>query len=116
MSYSITLEYQDGGSAIVDRHEEGGSPPLGGSLEAAMDITYNYSQFFYSTIDGKEGIRWLYGKSGFECGQRLNKAIWKLGTWQDEDYWESTPGNAGHALSVLLQWASQHPDAIFRGD
>ena len=116
MSYSITLEYQDNEPAIVCRHEEGGTPPLGGSLEAAMDITYNYSPFFYSTIDEKRGIRWLYGKSGVECAYRLDRAIWKLGTWQDEDYWGSTPGNAGYALGVLLQWARQHPDAVFRGD
>ena len=116
MSYSITLEYQGGEPAIVDRHEEGGSPPLGGSLEAAMDITYNYSQFFYSTIDEKDGIRWLYGKSFAEYMDRLNNTVFELGTWQDEDYWESTPGNAGHALGVLLQWGEQHPDAVFRGD
>ena len=116
MSYSITLEYQGEDPAIVDRHEEGGCVLIGGSPEAAMDITYNYSKFFDSTIDAKEGIRWLYGKFGFECIERLKKAIWNLGTWQDEDYWESTPGNAGYALSILLEWAMQHPDAVFRGD
>lgn len=31
-------------------------------------------------------------------------------------YWRPTAGNAGYALNILLQWALQHPDAIWEGD
>ena len=31
-------------------------------------------------------------------------------------YWMSTPGNAGYALSILLSWAKQHPEATWKWD
>ena len=45
---------------------------------------------------------------------KIDEAVKKLGTTQDSDYWKPTPGNAGHALNILLTWAVDNPDAIFR--
>lgn len=103
-------------SVKVEKHEEGGTYALGGTEEASLNITYNYSRHFYEHIDSKQGIRWLYGKTGKETQERLTKAVAELGTEKDADYWKDTPGNAGYALSILLKWAIQHPTAVFRGD
>jgi len=43
----------------------------------------------------------------------LRDAVGELGTEQAEDYWDDTPGNAGHALSILLSWAEENPSATF---
>lgn len=115
MSYDIELT-DNNHPVLVDNHTEGGTYAIGGTTEASLNITWNYSKFFHDHLDAKKGIRWLYGKKAKNTAKRLRKAIKELGTEPDNDYWASTPGNAGHALSVLLQWAKQHPEAIWRGD
>lgn len=115
MSYSIKLCY-DGEPAIVDSHTEGSLICIGGSTEAAMDITYNYGHFYHQLIDAEQGIRWLYGQKAEDTIFALWGAIAVLGTYRDEDYYAPTPGNAGYALSILLSWAEQHPDAVWEGD
>ncbi len=112
MSYDIRLE----GNITVPAHTEGGTYVLGGSGRADLNVTYNYGKFFYDVIDSELGIRWLYGKTGAETSERLADAVAILGTEQDDDYWASTPGNAGHALNVLLEWARLYPEAVWRGD
>ena len=34
----------------------------------------------------------------------------------EKDYWAPTPGNAGYALKILLDWAIMNPDGVFYGD
>ena len=114
MSYSICLQ-RDGEAVQVPSHEEGGAYVLGGTTEAALNITYNYSWFYRRCIDSG-GIRWLYGLTGKETEAVLEAAVNELGTRQYKDYWAPTPGNAGHALSILLKWARLYPDAIWTGD
>lgn len=116
MGYDISLVDLWNIPVHVDRHEEGGYTIPGGSTDASISITYNYSKYFYELIDGKDGIRWLYDRPAYECFHKLRSAINILGTYRDDDYWESTPGNAGHVLSVLLKWSNQYPNAIFKGD
>jgi hypothetical protein len=77
-------------------------------------VTYNYSKHYRESIDREGGLGWLHEKKASETIKRLEKAIKKLGTERDTDYWAGTPGNAGYALSILLKWAKQHPDAVFR--
>lgn len=48
--------------------------------ECDMNITYNYSNFYYKHIDSKKGIRWIYGKTGTQVKKRLEKTIKELGT------------------------------------
>lgn len=115
MSYDIDL-VRDGAPVTVERHTEGGTYQIGGTPTAELNVTYNYGRFYYEHIDKEEGIRWLYGKTGADCIERLRTAIAALGTERDSDYWNDTPGNAGYALSILLAWAEQHPDAVFIGD
>lgn len=116
MSYSISLVDSDGTPVQVDLHEEGATYPMGGTTSAMMDITYNYSKFYRDMIDGELGIRWLYDKHGYDCIDVLEYAVSILGVYRDDDYWEPTSGNAGWALSILLKWAEQNPDAVFIGD
>jgi len=116
MSYDIDLKDREGNLVTVDNLAEGGTYVIGGSTDASLNITYNYSGFYYEHLDKKWGIRWIYGKKGKQVIRRLEKAIAILGTQRDTDYWKSTPGNAGFALSILLKWATQYPEAIFSGD
>ena len=115
MSYDISLQ-KNKKPVKVKKFEEGGTYVMGGSEEADLNITYNYCWFYYRYLDKKEGIRWLYGKKAKDCIERLEKAVKELGTIIFKDYWAPTPGNAGYALSILLEWAKQNPDAIFQGD
>ncbi len=141
MSYSISLA-NNGVPVEVKSHEEGSTFALGGITTAELDITYNYAWFFYHFLDEKDGIRWLYGKAAKDCINKLEEAVRVLSdnphTHGDESYpksdeglakfkgraylrkqggyWCPTPGNAGHALAILLEWAKQHPDAVFEGD
>ncbi len=102
--------------AIVDSHCEGGTYCESGTPSASLNITYNYSEHFREALDKEKGLRWLYGKTGKQAVDRLTQAVIKLGVDRSENYWDSTPGNAGYALFILLQWATQHPKAIFKGD
>ena len=114
MSYWVSLECKDGNWAKVEIHSEGGTYALGGTDQAKLNVTYNYSWFYYHFLDEQEGIRWLDGKTAKDCISRLENAVEVLGTSRyDKDYWAATPGNAGYVLNVLLGWARQHPDARF---
>jgi hypothetical protein len=116
MSYDIELINPETKEPVaIDSHEEGGTYALGGSTEASLNVTYNYSKFYYEHLDAELGIRWLYGKTGKDTELRLANAISALGV-ERSDYWTASPGNAGYALSILLKWAQQHPNAIFQGD
>ena len=55
----------------------------------------------------------VHGKRAEEVISLLQAAVMELGVMQSSDYWQPTSGNAGHALSVLLAWAYQHPSAVF---
>lgn len=115
MSYDIDLCLNDSLVEVV-LHAEGGTYPFGGTNGAHLNITYNYSKFYYDFIDKKKGIRWLYGKEAKDTIECLENAIAKLGTARDEDYWKPTAGNAGYVLSILLRWAKANPEAVWSGD
>ena len=97
----------------VPTHQEGSVYAVGGSTKASMCITSNYHDLFCSSLD-KKGIRWLNGKTGREVAPILAIAVCELGQNRNKNYWEATPGNAGHMLNVLLSWACLHPTAIFQ--
>ena len=114
MSWDVSLLYGEKEKfAQVDNCEEGGTYAIGGSTDADLNITYNYSWFYHQCLDKKEGIDWLDGKLAKDTIPRLEKAVKVLGVRRNQDYWADTPGNAGYALSILLGWAKQHPDSIF---
>lgn len=93
----------------------GGTYALGGTSEAWLNITYNYSKHF-RRVFGEEGIRTIYGMSGSESIPVLKAAIAKLGDDVSPDYWEATEGNAKKALNGLLAFAQMRPDGIWEGD
>lgn len=112
MSWWVSLEENDK-SVKVGHFTAGGTHPIGGTDEAELNITYNYSEFYYAYLDKKLGLEWLHQKQTKDCIERLEKTVKELGTKQNEDYWNPTKGNAGYALSILLKWARKHPEAKF---
>jgi hypothetical protein len=97
----------------VPRFAEGGTHALGGRTEASLNITYNYGAFIRQHLHS-EGVTWLDEKPAHETIKRLECAVRALGTERDPDYWKATPGNVGHALDILLGWARQYPQAVWR--
>lgn len=118
MSYDIELRDPKTREVIQfdkPHQERGGTYALGGTSEAWLNVTYNYSKHFYRTM-GREGIRRLYGLTGKQAIGILEKAISKLGGDVSGNYWEATEGNAKEALKSLLVFAKLRPDGIFDGD
>lgn len=94
---------------------EGGTYAEGGTTEAWLNITYNYSKYFYEVL-GDEGIRTIYGMTGAESLPILKAAANKLGNDINSDYWAATEGNAKRALLGLIAFAEMRPDGIWDGD
>lgn len=112
MSWWVSLN-EDNKSVKVELFAEGGTLPIGGTTDAELNITYNYSELCYRYLDKEQGLRWLHQKRAKDCIEKLENAVEELGTKQDKDYWKPTPGNAGYALNILLGWARQYPEAKF---
>lgn len=111
MSHWVYLN-DESGPVTVDSHSDGGTYALGGTSEASLNITYNYAADMWRTL-GEGGVRSLHGKRAGEVLGVLAAAVAMVGTDRDDNYWAATPGNAGYALSILLGWARQYPDATF---
>ncbi len=110
MSFWVSL-CSDGNLCDVGRHSEGGTYVVGGVAEASLNVTYNYSKHYYEHLNTDKGLRWLDGKTAKETIAALDHAVKELGTNHSSDYWESSAGNAGYGLNILLSWAKEHPDA-----
>lgn len=118
MSYNINLREPVTEDTIVfDKKHQiiGGTYAIGGTSEAWLNITYNYSDYFYKIL-GEKGIRTIYGMTGAESIPILKDAISKLKDDVDPDYWKATEGNAKKALCGLLAFAQMRPDGIWDGD
>ena len=120
MSYDITLNdpVTNEPIQIKDVHfMQGGTYQMGGCTELWLNITYNYSEFYYrEDVFGEKGIRTIYGMTGLESIPVLEKAINALGNDVNKDYWEATEGNAKKPLIQLLTMAKMRPDGIWDGD
>ena len=97
---------------LDESQQEGGTIVIGGSWETEMSVTYNYSKFFSPALG--HGFRELDDKKAGDTIDLLEKAVQELGTKQSPDYWEATKGNAGHILNIMLSWAKQFPDGVWR--
>jgi len=117
MGWWVNLE-RDGHHVAVDRHEEGGTFPVGGSTFARMSVTYNYGSFFEEAweepLERVSLPAMLNGRTAEETIPLLEKAVEFLGRYPGKSYWEAVPGNAGRCLATLLEWARKHPDAKWR--
>lgn len=119
MSYDISLLDPVTKEVILldEPHDfKGGTYAVGGTDEAWLNITYNYSKHFCRVFGEEKGIRILYGMTGRESIPVLKKAIEQLGNDVNDDYWKSTEGNAKRALQQLLAFAEQKPDGVWSGD
>lgn len=118
MSFDISLREPVGGKVIkfeTAHHIRGGTYAVGGTTEAWLNVTYNYSPHFRRVM-GPEGIRTIYGMTGAESIPVLKKAMAALMDDVSSDYWEPTEGNAKKALAGLLAYAQMRPDGIWDGD
>jgi hypothetical protein len=88
---------------------------MGGTPEAWLNITYNYSKHFFRVIGG-EGIRTIYGMTGKDSIPILVGAIHRLKDDASNDYWEPTEGNARQALINLHALAVMCPNGVWDGD
>lgn len=118
MSYDIRLCDPVSKETIqfeTTHHIGGGTQVLGGTPEAWLNVTYNYSKYFYDLL-GEKGIRSIYGLTGAESLKTLKPAAEKLSNETDADYWKATPGNAKRALLGLIAFAEMRPDGVWDGD
>ncbi len=94
----------------------GGTYQCGGSNSAWLNITYNYSKYYYQGDTREKGIRTIYGMTGAESIPVLQKMADSLSDETDPDYWKATPGNAKKPLLQLIAMARMRPDGIWDGD
>lgn len=111
MSYWVCL---DCGEEVceVNRHAEGAIFPRGGTDRAELNITGNYSRVYAEA--GAIAPRQLDGRRAAATIEPLTRGVATLGVETDADYWKPTRGNAGFTLSVLLAWATAHPEGAWR--
>ncbi len=119
MSYDIRFKIKDTDTTVTfDKPIDirGGTYQLGGTSEAWLNITYNYSPHFYRVF-GEKGIRELYGKNPIEVIEAIWKVFPELKDDIDSDYWKPTEGNAKEALANLAYLALKCPkESVLDGD
>lgn len=113
MSYDMAL-MRDGGictyDAPVERRQ--GTYQVGGSTQAEINITYNYSKIFRREF-GDGGLSRLEGVSGKDSVVLLDAVISRLKDDAHEDYWQATEGNARVCLMEMRAMARDFPDAVW---
>jgi len=90
---------------VVNYHSDDRRPGTGMTNKAQLNVTDNYREYFQFTS--------LNGRAAKDTIVELRKRVSELGIVRDPSYWNSTEGNVGYALSILLKWAEIHPNAIW---
>lgn len=98
----------------------GGTYAIDGTSEAWLNITYNYSKFYYE-VEPEKGIRSIYGMTGAESIPVLQNMIDQItkkypNAETSKNYWNATPGNAIKPLHQLIAMAKMRPDGVWDGD
>lgn len=107
MSWWISLNDPEFEEPVeVARFQAGGTQVMGGTTEADLNVTYNYGKHF--------DFRGLHERRAQDTIPDLGMTIEQLGDDTDPDYWKPTEGNVRQALIILLSWAEEHPDAVWR--
>ena len=91
---------------------KGGTYALGGTTEAHLNVTYNYSVNWNKAFNGKH-LRDIDGMTGANSIPFLKAGIAALNDDMDEDYWKPTEGNTKSALIQLLALAAMRPDGVW---
>lgn len=91
---------------------QGGTYALGGTDTAELNVTYNYSRFFYRVL-GEGGLRGLHGKPARETLPLIEQGIKRLKGDASEDYWEATEGNARKALEQMKAMSLALPECVW---
>lgn len=118
MSYDISLCDPVDGEVIqfdTPHRIRGGNYAAGGTTEAWLNVTYNYSKHFRRVL-GNKGIQTIFGMTGAESIPIIEAAMDQLSDDVSSNYWEATEGNAKQALAGLLAFARMRPDGIWRGE
>ncbi len=111
MSWDITLIDPDTASEFkIDQNPNhvGGTHEVGGPSYTYLYITWNYNRHI------KDTLHLLHNENAGEMIPLLTSAVEQLGTKKNADYWKCTKGNAGFALSILLEWAEKFPHGRFQ--
>lgn len=140
MSYDIKLVDPVTKETIILENAHsmaGGTYAAGGTCDAWLNITWNYSDWYYmdgvfpGSGEGRSGIRSIYGLSGAESIPVIKQAIKTLESLDidisEEEraecegqgatgYWMPTRENAIKPLYKLLALAQMRPDGIWEGD
>lgn len=114
MSYWVHLEDKLGDMVTVSPFEDGGTHQIGGTDQAELNVTYNYSEVYRMF---KFSLRDLDGKRAKDTIAELDRVADGIGrdaTPYSRDYWSPTPGNALQPILRFLAWAKQYPDAYWR--
>ena len=101
------------GSLLVFAVDENHNEIHRAKMRAHLSITFNYRDE-YARVFGDTSLNWLHGQVAKRTIKRLQKGVKLLGTHRGDNYWKSSPGNAGYWLRVMLHWARLHPDAIWK--
>lgn len=139
MSYDIFLKDPVTNETLCAKfnHEmTGGTYAIGDTNELRLNITHNYSMWYYRagvfapTKEESIGIHTIYGKSGAESIPILQHAINTLQALEEDitgeerlkyisygidGYWLPTRENAIRPLYQLLSMAQLRPDGIWDG-
>ncbi len=97
----------------VKKFIDGATYERGGTTNAEMVVTANYSNLFVEAGIAC-GIGGMHGMTGLEATEMLQDAVTYLGTKIDVDYWKATHGNAGACLNRILGWCLQYPTGIIK--
>ena len=108
MSWDVEI-YRDGNIVVLpEKHNiTGGTYVLGGTREANLNITYNYSQFYNNSLimayNNNIGLKCLDGVSVRVGIDLVAHAVRMLEGAPSDNYWDATEGNAKAALGDLLK-------------
>ena len=123
MGYDITLCDGHSGETIrlsEPHFHQGSTFAVGGTDECWLAVTFNYNEIyanprFCPAFRGLTLYEVLHNNQAGHVIEVLERAIEQLGTQNYKaDYFAPTPGNAGHALIPLVEWAKMYPDAVFQ--
>lgn len=136
MSYDISLKDPVTKKTIefdTPHQMRGGTFAVGGTLMAWLNVTYNYSCWYYhdGVFPNGKGLRSIYGLSAADSVPVLESAIQKIQSFDENlfldrideckqngisGYWLPTRRNALAPLYQLLAMAKTRPDGVWDGD